>query len=802
MTILNQAGALNSAPVINAVTTATDLAGGTTNAIPYQTGVGVTGFLSQGTGVLQESAGAPGWTQSPALLAPTVTTQTITDSSTKAASTAFSQGMLQLSMSTVPLALGGAAGGNYNFNSQGSGCVVVGVASGGVVTSISSIAVAGTGYLVGDILILQDGASAQQNCYLQVTTVSGTTVTAVAILFGGTGYTSGSGLTTASGAVSSNGLPFTFTLTGTLTSNAVFQLSPGTYFSGSQQYIINNNTTGAYTTTFKLSNGAGGSIGTGVVIPQGTSNSKSSFIQTDGVNDVWFGSSYVNALNASTINTSTSLTVAGNAAMGGSGLNSGSILNIGGAGVLTGINQTGIVASPTGTSGGTSNLIAISTTPTTTATSYTCTNAVGLYVNSPILGAGSTITNAYGILVLDQTTGTNNFGIRSSVTSGAAKWNLWLNGTAANYLAAPLTIGSASMPQAAILNVTGSGLFTGTGSYGIYSTPVAPSTTTSSLVGVFSQPSTAAASFTCTSAVGFQAGTITAGAGSTITNAEAISIADQTAGASNFGIYNNVSSGTNKWAYYGAGTANNVFAGNVAIGSTTAPTIPLVVTGAASISGTVTLSGIQIETGGVTPSTWNVNLTSVIEGQGGSLYDYTTTQKVLTQNAYFTTGAVSQYKTTLGASEIQMNSGQISFNVAASGTAGSNITWITAQGISTTGITSIKAVSDAGGHVIWATTAVTIASGFGTSPSITSNNTAAFAVTIGSAPGSTGVITLPTASNGWVVTATNITSNSTLTVSQSAGSTTSVTLTSYSRTTGLATNFNASDVIVIQATAY
>ena len=47
--------------------TSSNLGGGTANSIPYQTGPGTTAFLAQGTGVLQETAGAPVWTTSPTI---------------------------------------------------------------------------------------------------------------------------------------------------------------------------------------------------------------------------------------------------------------------------------------------------------------------------------------------------------------------------------------------------------------------------------------------------------------------------------------------------------------------------------------------------------------------------------------------------------------------------------------------------------------------------------------------------------------------------------------------------------------
>ena len=48
-------------------TTATNLASGAANSLPYQTGAGATAFLAQGTGVLAETAGAPSWTTTPTL---------------------------------------------------------------------------------------------------------------------------------------------------------------------------------------------------------------------------------------------------------------------------------------------------------------------------------------------------------------------------------------------------------------------------------------------------------------------------------------------------------------------------------------------------------------------------------------------------------------------------------------------------------------------------------------------------------------------------------------------------------------
>lgn len=106
--------------------------------------------------------------------------------------------------------------------------------------------------------------------------------------------------------------------------------------------------------------------------------------------------------------------------------------------------------------------------------------------------------------------------------------------------------------------------------------------------------------------------------------------------------------------------------------------------------------------------------------------------------------------------------------------------------------------------IAFSATAPTISSGFCTSPSISnSNGTAAFTVTVGTAcAASSGVLTMPTANAGWKCNFSNITNPSTNKPDQTASTTTSVSITNYSRTTGLAGNWTASDIIAVSCTAY
>jgi hypothetical protein len=105
-------------------------------------------------------------------------------------------------------------------------------------------------------------------------------------------------------------------------------------------------------------------------------------------------------------------------------------------------------------------------------------------------------------------------------------------------------------------------------------------------------------------------------------------------------------------------------------------------------------------------------------------------------------------------------------------------------------------------------TATTVASGFGTSPSITaSNGTAAFSLNVGTGGTATsGAIALPLAPNGWKLSVENITATSAnrgnqRTV-QTASTTSTATVQNQTISTGAALAWNASDVLLISALAF
>ena len=107
-----------------------------------------------------------------------------------------------------------------------------------------------------------------------------------------------------------------------------------------------------------------------------------------------------------------------------------------------------------------------------------------------------------------------------------------------------------------------------------------------------------------------------------------------------------------------------------------------------------------------------------------------------------------------------------------------------------------------GSNLVASTTLPTISSGFGTSPTIIANSTFCFKIVVGTGGAANGTITLPTAPNGWLAFAADVTSGSTLFLQLTGSTATSVTFTSYSVTTGSAANMSAGDVVLVNCIAY
>jgi hypothetical protein len=73
--------------------------------------------------------------------------------------------------------------------------------------------------------------------------------------------------------------------------------------------------------------------------------------------------------------------------------------------------------------------------PQTAATAFTLSTLTHFFAQQGTIGAGSAVTNQYGFEASNTLTGaTNNYGFLGNIASGTGRWNLYMNGTAANYL--------------------------------------------------------------------------------------------------------------------------------------------------------------------------------------------------------------------------------------------------------------------------------------------------------------------------------------------------------------------------------
>jgi hypothetical protein len=146
------------------------------------------------------------------------------------------------------------------------------------------------------------------------------------------------------------------------------------------------------------------------------------------------------------------VTVNGYMGVGGAGATTTGLKVVSAA--LTGVAQDGIQSAPVATSAATSQIRAFTAIPSTAAAAFTCTTAYGFRAFDASTGAGSTITNLYGVYVNDLTQATNNYGIGSVVSSGTNKWNIYASGTADNYFAGNVGVGTTT-PGAALDVVAG-----------------------------------------------------------------------------------------------------------------------------------------------------------------------------------------------------------------------------------------------------------------------------------------------------------------------------------------------------------
>jgi len=165
------------------------------------------------------------------------------------------------------------------------------------------------------------------------------------------------------------------------------------------------------------------------------------------------------------------------------------------------------------------------------------------------------------------------------------------------------------------VNITGS-----TTSYAMFVDSQVQSGVTSSAVYFTTSASTAAASFTANNIKHYRAASNAFGAGSTVTSQYGFIAEDNLTGATNnYGFYSDIPAATGDWNFYAGGTADNYFAGDVGIGTTT-PVTKLEIAGTNNTTWSVTASitGTTMTVSAVTTS--GVAVGDLVHGSGVQPY--------------------------------------------------------------------------------------------------------------------------------------------------------------------------------------
>jgi hypothetical protein len=207
----------------------------------------------------------------------------------------------------------------------------------------------------------------------------------------------------------------------------------------------------------------------------------------------------------------------------------------------------------------------------TAAASFTLTNLQHFSAVQLSIGAGSSVTTQIGFRADASLTGaTNNYGFYGGITAAAGtnRYNLFMEGTADNYLAGSLGVGIA--PSAGINLSVNKNLTGATVTYGVDNQYNIQSDVTVGATGFRSVAYTQAASFTLANLVHFDTTQVALGAGSSVTTQIGFRAdASLTGATKNYGFFGNIAAaaGTNRYNLFMEGTADNYLAGSLGIGT-------------------------------------------------------------------------------------------------------------------------------------------------------------------------------------------------------------------------------------------
>ena len=206
----------------------------------------------------------------------------------------------------------------------------------------------------------------------------------------------------------------------------------------------------------------------------------------------------------------------------------------------------------------------------TAAAAFTLSTLRYFMVSQGTIGASSSITSQIGYSVSSNFTGaTNNYGFYSSIASGTGRFNFYAGGTADNFFAGKVGIGSAP-GTGYVLRVQKELGGDGTTSFaGIIVNGTIESDVTSNATYFKSISNIAADFFTVADLCHYSATQGLFDTGSAATNQYGFFVDSTLVGAfNNYGFYSNIPNSANRYNFYANGTAPNYFAGDIRFNKT------------------------------------------------------------------------------------------------------------------------------------------------------------------------------------------------------------------------------------------
>ena len=202
----------------------------------------------------------------------------------------------------------------------------------------------------------------------------------------------------------------------------------------------------------------------------------------------------------------------------------------------------------------------------TAAAAFTAANVYNFHVRNGSLGAASAITNYFGFQVDDITLGTNNYGFRGQVSSGSNKYNLYMDGTARNYLAGNFAVG-VSAPSSATAILATHVSYSGGVENMFFTTPTWASASLTSYGALYGAGLTLTGNATVPTIYGFNLGVVDFGI-ATVTTFNGFLAPAFTGTATNaFAFRGSFATGANQYNLYMDGTAQNYLAGPLSVNS-------------------------------------------------------------------------------------------------------------------------------------------------------------------------------------------------------------------------------------------